>query len=102
MRAMPPAFLASTGAKASPQFATLLTGAVTYAGDSTSAAQAALAGAFRMNERSAWLTEGGISGAAFGSSLLSRGGSFSAFARERFGFDALRRVGGRRVRRHES
>jgi hypothetical protein len=73
--------------ESSPTIATLATGAVTFAGDSASAAQAAVAGAFRTSER--WLTEGGISGAAFGSSPLSRGGSFSAFARERLSLDAF-------------
>jgi hypothetical protein len=71
----------------SPTIATLVTGAITFAGDSASAAQAALAGALRTGER--WFTEAGISGAAFGSSLLSRGGSVSTFARERFAFDAF-------------
>jgi hypothetical protein len=75
--------------ESSPLIATLLTGAITSAGDSASAAQASLAGAFRTSERTRWLTEGGISGAAFGSSLLSRGGSFSASARERLNFDAF-------------
>jgi hypothetical protein len=75
--------------ESSPLLATLLTGAITYAGDSASAAQAALAAAFRPNDRSPWLTEAGISGAAFGSALLSRGGSFSAFARERLNLDAF-------------
>jgi hypothetical protein len=73
--------------ESSPSIATLFTGAVTYAGDSASAAQAALAGAFRTSEH--WLIEGGMSGAAFGSSPLSRGGSVSAFVRERLSFDAF-------------
>jgi hypothetical protein len=71
-----------------PLFATLLSGAVTYAGDSTSAAQAGLASAWRPAERSAWQTEGGMIAAAFGSSPLARGGSFSGFLRERLALDA--------------
>jgi hypothetical protein len=74
--------------ESSPLIATLVTGAITSAGDSASAAQAAVAAAFRMSERSAWLTEGGISAAAFGSSLFARGESVSGFARERLSFDA--------------
>ena len=72
----------------SPLVATLLSGAITVAGDSNSASQASLAAAWRPTERSAWLSEGGISGAAFGSSILSRGGSFSGFVRERFALEA--------------
>jgi hypothetical protein len=72
----------------SPLFATLLSGAVTHAGDSTSAAQAALAAAWRPTERSSWQTEGGVSAATFGSTILARGGSFSGYVRERFAIDA--------------
>src|ERR1019366_8771379 len=43
-----------------PLFATQLSAAVTMASDSTSAAQAAVAGAWRPSEPSPWLTEGGI------------------------------------------
>jgi hypothetical protein len=74
--------------ESSPQLATLLSGAATFASDSTSAAQAALAAAWRPGERSAWQTEGGIAAAAFGQSLLSRGGSVSGYARERLLIDA--------------
>jgi hypothetical protein len=71
-----------------PWFAALLSGSVTTAGDSNSAAQASLAAAWRPAERSAWLTEGGVAGAAFGSTVIPRGGSFSGFLRERRSFDA--------------
>jgi hypothetical protein len=74
--------------ESSPQFATLLSGALTYASDSTTAAQASLAAAWRPGERSSWQTEGGITTAAFGQSPLARGGSFSGFARERVLIDA--------------
>ncbi len=69
---------------ASPLIATLLSAAYTRAGDSVSAAQATAALSFRASERSAWQTEAGIVGAAFGSGFFSRGGSFSGSARERF------------------
>lgn len=71
-----------------PLLATLLSAAVTQTGDSLSAAQASLAAAWRTNDRSPWLTEGGTTAAAFGSSILSRGGSFSGFMRERLSRDA--------------
>jgi hypothetical protein len=71
----------------SPLFATALTATVTSAGDSVSAAQAALAAAWRASERTPWQTEAGMVAAAFGSSLLARGGSFSGFARERLSLD---------------
>ena len=74
--------------ESSPILATLLTAGATFAGDSASAGQISLAAALRASERSAWLTEAGLSGAAFGSSPLARGGSVSAFARERLSFDA--------------
>jgi len=72
----------------SPLFAALLSGAVTYAGDSASAAQGALAVAWRPTSQSMWQTEGGMTAAAFGASVLARGGSFSGFLRERLSFDA--------------
>src|ERR1035437_6371791 len=71
-----------------PLFATLLSAAVTQTGDSATAAQAGLAAAWRATDRSAWQTEGGITVAAFGASILSRGGSFSGFLRERLALDA--------------
>ena len=74
--------------ESNPLIATLLSAAITAAGDSTSAAQAALAAAWRPGEKSAWLTEGGVSAAAFGQSILARGGSFSGFIRERRVIDA--------------
>jgi hypothetical protein len=67
----------------SPQFATLLSAAVTQTGDSLSAAQIGLAAAWRPAERSAWQTEGGTTVAAFGSSIFARGSSLSGFLRER-------------------
>ena len=72
----------------SPLFAALFSAGATFAGDSTSAAQAGLAAAWRASERSAWQTEGGMSVAAFGASILARGGSFSGFLRERVSIDA--------------
>src|ERR1019366_8295562 len=72
----------------SPLFATLLSAAVTVASDSSSAAQAGLAAAWRAAEQSSWQTEGGMSGAGFGSSIFSRGTSFSGFIRERLAIDA--------------
>ena len=72
----------------SPLFAALLSGALTYAGDSASAAQAAIAAAWRPSAGSMWQTEGGMTAAAFGASVLARGGSFSGFLRERFSLDA--------------
>lgn len=72
----------------SPLFAALLSGAVTYAGDSASAAQAVLAAAWRPSTQSMWQTEGGMTVAAFGASVLARGGSFSGFLRERLSLDA--------------
>jgi hypothetical protein len=72
----------------SPLFAALLSGALTYAGDSASAAQAALVAAWRASTQSPWQTEGGTTAAAFGASVLARGGSFSGFLRERFSLDA--------------
>lgn len=74
--------------ESSPLFATVLSGALTYASDSTSAALAAFAAAWRPGERSAWQTEGGVTAAAFGQSLLARGGSLSGFLRERVSIDA--------------
>jgi hypothetical protein len=73
--------------ESSPVFATVLSAALISAADSVSAVQAALAAAWRASERSAWQTEGGTGVAAFGSSILSRGGSFSGFLRERRSFD---------------
>jgi hypothetical protein len=67
-----------------PLYAGIFAAAITSAGDSASAAQAGVAGAWRANERSRWQTEGGTAVAAFGSSLLSRGGSFSGNLRERY------------------
>mgnify|MGYP001599237996 FL=1 len=66
-----------------PTFATMFAAALTYAGDSSSAAQAGLAAAWRPSERSRWQTEGGTTVAAFGSTPLARGGSFSGDLRER-------------------
>ncbi|MGH7655462.1 MAG: glycogen-binding domain-containing protein [Gemmatimonadaceae bacterium] len=66
-----------------PRYATMLAAAITSAGDSASAAQAGLAAAWRPSEDSRWQTEGGTVVAAFGSSPLSRGGSFSGNLRER-------------------
>ena len=71
-----------------PLFATLLSAAVTHTGDSATAAQAGLAAAWRPTDRSAWQTEGGMTVAAFGASILSRGGSFSGYLRERLALDA--------------
>src|ERR1035437_10164793 len=71
-----------------PLFATLLSAAVTQTGDSTTAAQAGLAAAWRATDRSAWETESGITVAAVRGSILSRGGSFSGFLRERLALDA--------------
>lgn len=71
----------------SPLFAALFSAGATFAGDSTSAAQAGLAAAWRASERSAWQMEGGMTAAAFGASILSRGGSFSGFLRERVSID---------------
>jgi hypothetical protein len=67
----------------SPLFATMLAAAFTSAGDSSSAAQAGLAAAWRPTQRSQWQTEGGITAAAFGASPLARGGSMSGVLRER-------------------
>ncbi|MFI5233849.1 MAG: hypothetical protein ACHQSE_15230, partial [Gemmatimonadales bacterium] len=66
-----------------PRYATMLAAAITSAGDSASAAQAGLAAAWRPSEGSRWQTEGGTVVAAFGSTPLSRGGSFSGNLRER-------------------
>jgi hypothetical protein len=74
--------------ESAPLFATQLSAAVTNAGDSLSAAQAGLAAAWRATDRSDWQTEGGVTAAAFGSSILARGGSFSGFMRERLTLDA--------------
>ena len=71
-----------------PLFATLLSAAVTHTGDSATAAQAGLAAAWRPTDQSAWQTEGGMTVAAFGASILSRGGSFSGYLRERLALDA--------------
>jgi hypothetical protein len=71
-----------------PLIATRLSAAITSAGDSASAAQLALAAAWRVTESSPWLTEGGMSAAAFGQTILARGGSFSGFIRERRAIDA--------------
>jgi hypothetical protein len=71
-----------------PVFAALLSAGITSAGDSATAAQASLAAAWRANERSQWQTEAGTTAAAFGSSVLARGGSFSGFVRERLSIDA--------------
>ena len=70
-----------------PLFAALLSGALTFAGDSASAAQASLAAAWRPSNQSMWQTEGGVTAAAFGASVLARGGSFSGFLRERLAID---------------
>lgn len=67
----------------SPLVATMLTAAFTAAGDSSSAAQAGLAAAWRPTPQSRWQTEGGMTAAAFGASPLARGGSFSGVLRER-------------------
>lgn len=71
-------------ATGTPEYAALLSAAVTSAGDSASAAQAGLAAAWRPSENSRWQTEGGTTVAAFGSTPLARGGSFSGTLRERF------------------
>jgi hypothetical protein len=71
-----------------PVFASQLSAAVTVASDSVSAAQAALAAAWRPAEQSAWQTEGGMAAAGFGSSIFARGTSFSGFLRERVSIDA--------------
>ncbi len=74
--------------ESNPLLATLLAGSITSAGDSASAAQATVAAAWRPTETSKWLTEGGMTVAAFGQSILARGGSFSGFIRERRAIDA--------------
>ncbi|MFI5244875.1 MAG: glycogen-binding domain-containing protein [Gemmatimonadales bacterium] len=71
-----------------PVFASQLSAAVTMASDSSSAAQAALAAAWRPAEQSAWQTEGGMTAAGFGSSIFARGTSFSGYLRERVSIDA--------------
>jgi len=71
-----------------PSFAAVLSGALTFAGDSASAAQAALAAAWRPSSQSMWQTEGDVTAAAFGASALARGGSVSGFLRERLAIDA--------------
>jgi hypothetical protein len=71
-----------------PVFASQISAAVTMASDSSSAAQAALAAAWRPSDQSAWQTEGGTTAAGFGSSVFSRGASFSGFVRERVSIDA--------------
>src|ERR1035437_1630802 len=73
---------------AAPLFATLFPAAVTQTGDSTTAAQAGLAAAWRATDRSAWQTEGGITVAAVRGSILSRGGSCCGFLREQLALDA--------------
>lgn len=65
------------------RLATLFSGTFTYAGDSVTAAQAIAAVAWRPGGQSAWQTEGGVTGAAFGVYALGRGGNVSGFARER-------------------
>ena len=65
------------------RFATLFSGTFTYAGDSVTAAQAIAALAWRPGDQSAWHTEGGVTGAAFGVYALGRGGNVSGFVRER-------------------
>jgi hypothetical protein len=65
------------------RFATLFSGAFTYAGDSVTAAQAIAALAWRPGDHGAWQTEGGVTGAAFGVYTLGRGGNVSTFVRER-------------------
>ncbi len=74
--------------ESNPLIATRLSAAITSAGDSASAAQLALAAAWRASESSPWLTEGGVSAAAFGQTIFARGGSFSGFIRERRAIDA--------------
>jgi hypothetical protein len=65
------------------RFATLLSGTFTYADDSVTAAQAIAAFAWRPGDQSAWRSEGGVTGAAFGVYALGRGGNVSSFLRER-------------------
>jgi hypothetical protein len=74
--------------EASPRFAYLIAGAFTKANDSVSAAQVALAAAWRATATSAWQTEGGATIAAFGATPFARGGSLSGFARERYSVGA--------------
>jgi hypothetical protein len=64
------------------RFATLASGAFTYAGDSVTAVQGILAGAFRRSPESLFRIEGGATGAAFGSYALGRGGNLSAYLRQ--------------------
>lgn len=63
--------------------ATVVSGALTYAHDSIAAAEGVAAIAVRPSARSRFQTEGGISAAAFGVSIVGRGGNFGAYARER-------------------
>jgi hypothetical protein len=63
-------------------FATLASGAFTYAGDSVTAVQGIIAGAFRRSSESMFRIEGGATGAAFGSYGLGRGGNLSAYVRQ--------------------
>jgi hypothetical protein len=71
-----------------PVFASQLSAAVTMASDSSSAAQAVLAAAWRPGDQSAWQTESGVTAAGFGPSIFARGASFSGFVRERVAIDA--------------
>jgi hypothetical protein len=64
-------------------FAGLLSGSFTYAGDSATAAQGIAALAWRPGPKSIFESEGGITGAAFGAYSLGRGGNVSGYARER-------------------
>ncbi|HVT37583.1 MAG TPA: glycogen-binding domain-containing protein [Gemmatimonadaceae bacterium] len=64
-------------------FAGLVSGAFTYAGDSMTAGQAIAALAWRPSMQSAWQTEGGVTGAAFGIYQLGRGGNVSSYLRQR-------------------
>jgi hypothetical protein len=65
------------------RLATLFSGAFTWAGDSVTAAQGIAALAWRPSDASAWHSEGGVTGAAFGVYALGRGGNASAYLRER-------------------
>ena len=65
------------------RFASIASGAFTYAGDSMTAAQAIAALAWRPFARSPWQTEVGVIGSAFGVYQLGRGGNLSSYLRQR-------------------
>lgn len=81
------ATLAASWRGTSPRLASLAAASAAWARDSIAALQGVGALVYRPGADSPWLTEGGVTAAAFGIANIGRGGNASVFLRQRVVFD---------------